>query len=107
MGKIKKSTSFVLAAALGFTLVGPTFAGTALAVEARTPLYKCIQCNGTAHKTTTRTYEHDEKFDCKHGKDGKDIYAVYEVATTIYCDNCSYTHTTKIEDHVFKACNGK
>jgi len=74
-----------------------------LAVAARCP--KCIY--GSISTTTRRVYQHDERFDCSHGKTGKDTYGVYEVKITTHCDSCSYSKVEEYEDHVLKKCNGK
>ena len=63
-----------------FSLAGGVFSA---AIDDSAEPYKliqrCLKCeNGTVTMTTSRRYEHDEKFPCKNRKNGYDLFAVYE-----------------------------
>lgn len=100
---MKKVTSVLIALALGSSLLTmPAFAAP------RVPAYSCPSCNaGNVEEHIKRVYQHDESFPCSHGyKNGNDIYEVYEVEERRECDNCSYSDSSKYEDHVLKSCYG-
>lgn len=81
---------------------------SAVTVNAASPYAVVVQCTecatGTVYKTTTRTYQHNEKFTCSHGGTGKDTYAVYKVTVIEDCNSCSYSTTYSYEDHVLTYC---
>ena len=67
----------------------------------------CMECRvGNVTMTTSRVYEHDERFPCAPTGDGYDWYAAYEVTVRESCDNCSYSTSRVYTDHVFLYCNG-
>lgn len=70
---------------------------------------RCNICYGVLKSSTTRTYEHDERFTCTHylNSTGKDTYKVYEVRTTTKCTACGHVSTSSYEDHVLISCTGK
>ncbi len=91
-----------------FSLAGGVFVA---AIDDGAEPYKLIQrcpkCeNGTVTTTTSRRYKHNEKFPCRYGKNGYNLFAVYEEVRTSACDTCSYRDTYKNHEHVFKACQG-
>lgn len=66
----------------------------------------CARCGGTISCTQTRTYAHDESFECKHGKTGRDYYKVYEIKEAGTCPDCGYHYSYECDDHVFYRCDG-
>ena len=95
-------------AILGAIGAVPVSAATAEMASPRVVVVHCPSCKvGAVSTTTSRKYQHDERFDCCHNKSGKDLYAVYEVKEVTRCDSCSYSTTKSYEDHVLKRCEGR
>ena len=68
----------------------------------------CPKCGVQAcSKTTSKKYEHDELFACKHGKKGYDRYKVYKIIERKNCSNCGYSSiSNETEQHDFYKCEG-
>ena len=100
MKKLKNIVTGLLCMMLLVLSVGSVSAVTPYAAS-----YPCQQCgSGSVYTSISRTYQHDEKFPCRHGSSGKDTYAVYEVVEREDCDSCSYRVTKTYEDHILKSC---
>lgn len=96
----------VVAAMLSFALVLPC-ALPAMASSPALPKMLCRDCFTWFSYKVTREYQHDERFDCRHGHPGaKDTYAVYEVREYGVCPNCKLVYSYTYEDHVLIKCTG-
>lgn len=104
MKMFKRCLMLMLVVLVLLSLAAPAFAAE---VEPYGVVRHCPQCAyGTVSRYESRSYAHDEYFSCIHGKDGFDVYAVYEVTIRESCDTCNYFSERTYDEHVFLYCEG-
>lgn len=99
---MKRAVAFVLSCVFVLSCSLPAMASTRAM-----PTKLCPDCFTRFPYRVTREYQHEERFDCRHGHPGAtDRYAVYEVTESGTCSNCKYVYSYSYEDHVLIECTG-
>lgn len=104
MKTLKRCLMLMLVVLMLLSLAAPAFA---VEVEPYGVVRRCSKCmTGTVSMYESRSYEGETRSNCEHGKEGYDVYAIYEVTIRESCDTCDYSSVSKNNERVFQRCEG-